>query len=120
MRKRELLYSLSKKDFKVQTFKSGGPGGQHQNKTNSGVRIIHTDSGAVGESREQKSQHANKKIAFKRLIEHSKFKIWNVRKCNEIIDGKTIDEIVKELMNERNLKFEIISEDGKWEEWNEA
>jgi protein subunit release factor B len=37
--KKEKLFSITKKDFKIQTFRSGGKGGQHQNKTNSGVAI---------------------------------------------------------------------------------
>jgi protein subunit release factor B len=72
---KELLFSVTKKDLIVQTFKAGGKGGQHQNKTDSGVRIIHKKSGAVEESRNERSQYQNKKIAFKRLTESSKFKI---------------------------------------------
>lgn len=118
--KKELLYSLSKKDFKVQTFKSGGPGGQHQNKTDSGVRIIHKESGAIGECRNTRSQSQNKKIAFKRLVDSSKFKLWNNKKCNEIITGKKIEQVVDELMNQENLKVEVINEKGKWEEYSES
>jgi peptide chain release factor 2 len=47
----------------VQTFASGGPGGQHQNKTQSGVRIIHP-SGVRAESRAGRSQHKNYDIAL--------------------------------------------------------
>ncbi len=113
-KKKELLYSLTKKDFKMQTFRSGGPGGQNQNKRNSGVRIIHQDSGAVGESRQHKSQFQNKKAALKRLVEHSKFVLWNNVKCHEIRTGKTLKKRVEEMMEEKNLKIEIF-EDGKWE-----
>ena len=49
MTTREKLFSI--KDFEVQTFRSGGPGGQNQNKRNTGVRIIHKSSGAKEESR---------------------------------------------------------------------
>jgi len=69
------LFTLNKKDFEIQTFRSGGSGGQHQNKTNTGVRIIHKKSGAVGESREHKSQLQNKKAAFTRLTKTDKFKL---------------------------------------------
>jgi len=72
---REKLFSLTKKDFVIQTFKSGGPGGQHQNKTDSGVRIHHKESGAVGESRDGKSQHQNKRKALERLINSPKFEL---------------------------------------------
>ena len=90
--KKELLYSITKKDLTVQTFRAGGPGGQNQNKRETGVRIIHRDSGAVGESREERSQLQNKRTAFKRLIEHPKFKLWNARVCYEIMSGKTMEQ----------------------------
>ncbi len=114
-KKKELLYSLTKKDFKLQTFRSGGPGGQHQNKRNTGVRIIHPDSGAVGESREHKSQLQNRKAAFKRLVEHANFILWNNMKCHEIASGKTLEKRVDEMMQEKHLRFEIM-ENGKWKE----
>jgi peptide chain release factor 2 len=45
-------------DYEMQTFCSGGPGGQHQNKTQSGVRLVHK-SGVRAESRTERSQHKN-------------------------------------------------------------
>jgi peptide chain release factor 1 len=64
---RELIFSARKKDFRVDTFRSGGPGGQNQNKLETGVRITHIETGLSCESREHKSQHMNKVAAFKRL-----------------------------------------------------
>lgn len=64
---KELLFSASKKDFRIDVFRSGGPGGQHQNKTNSGVRITHIESGLACECREFRHQHQNKKHAFEKL-----------------------------------------------------
>src|SRR6202045_4287885 len=46
-------------DLKRDTFRSGGPGGQHQNKTESGVRYTHVPSGIAAESRSERSQHKN-------------------------------------------------------------
>jgi peptide chain release factor 2 len=46
-------------DLERQTFRSGGPGGQHQNKTESGVRYIHIPTGIFAESRSERSQHKN-------------------------------------------------------------
>ena len=66
---RELLFSWTRKDFRVDTFCSGGPGGQHQNKTATGVRITHLESGPASESRVHKSQGQNKKAAFLKLAE---------------------------------------------------
>jgi peptide chain release factor 2 len=46
-------------DLIRQTFRSGGPGGQHQNKTESGVRYIHKPTGVAAESRSERSQVKN-------------------------------------------------------------
>ncbi len=54
-------------DLERQTFRSGGPGGQHQNKTESGVRFIHKPTGIAAESRTERSQHKNADNAMKLL-----------------------------------------------------
>jgi len=51
----------------VETFRSGGPGGQHQNVTDSGVRLRHRDSGLVVTSRARRSQYLNKQECLRRL-----------------------------------------------------
>lgn len=56
-------------ECEVQTFRSGGPGGQHQNTTESGVRLVHLPSGVRVESRSERSQHRNRRIALERLRE---------------------------------------------------
>lgn len=73
---KELILSVTIHDCEVQTFRSGGPGGQHQNKTESGVRVIHHPSGARGESRELRSQHQNKRSAFIKMTNTKEFKTW--------------------------------------------
>src|SRR5260370_29555541 len=75
-KKRELLFSVTLKDCDVQHFRSGGKGGQNQNKRDTGTRIIHRDSGAVGEARDERSQLQNKKLAWRRMTQHPKFKVW--------------------------------------------
>ena len=57
---------VNESELIMQTFCSGGPGGQHQNKTQSGVRIIHK-SGVRAESRTERSQHKNYDNALKLL-----------------------------------------------------
>ena len=52
---------------RVETFRSGGKGGQHQNRTDSGVRLIHLPTGVVTLSRRERSQHQNKGLALARL-----------------------------------------------------
>jgi protein subunit release factor B len=52
---------------RIETFRSGGKGGQHQNKTESGVRLIHLPTGTKSTSRSERSQHRNKTLALERL-----------------------------------------------------
>jgi len=109
---REILFSLTKKDFIRQTFRAGGKGGQHQNKTDSAVRITHKESGAVGVSRDERSQHANQKIAFGRLMDSKEFKIWHRIKSAEMFGTrKTKAQIIQEVeesMVPKNLKVECL------------
>jgi ribosome-associated protein len=57
------------RECEVETFRSSGPGGQHVNKTESGVRLRHTPSGVVVTSRAERSQHRNKALCLKKLRE---------------------------------------------------
>jgi peptide chain release factor len=54
-------------DVHFETLRAGGPGGQHQNKTESAVRAVHAPTGLVVVAREGRSQHRNKAIALERL-----------------------------------------------------
>jgi peptide chain release factor 2 len=54
-------------ELKRDTFRSGGPGGQHQNKTESGVRYTHLPTGIAAESRSERSQHKNDAMAMSLL-----------------------------------------------------
>lgn len=84
MSERKLVLSVTIADCEVQTFRAGGPGGQHQNKTSSGVRVIHHPSLARGESREERSQLQNKKAAFRRMIDSEKFQVWMKRQLGQM------------------------------------
>jgi protein subunit release factor B len=72
---REKILSVTLKDCDVQTKRGSGKGGQHRNKRDTAVRIVHRASGAVGESQEQRSQLQNKQTAFRRMAETKEFKV---------------------------------------------
>ena len=57
------------RECEVDTFRSGGPGGQHVNKVETGVRLTHTPSGIVVSCREERSQHRNKSACLRKLRE---------------------------------------------------
>jgi peptide chain release factor len=61
--------ALDPADIRFEAFRAGGPGGQHQNTTDSAVRAVHRPSGLSVVVRDQRSQHRNKAIALERLAE---------------------------------------------------
>lgn len=56
-------------ECRVETFRAGGPGGQHQNKAETGVRLTHLPTGTTVTARESRSQHRNRRTALARLRE---------------------------------------------------
>lgn len=107
----ELAFSVTLDDCEVQTFRSGGKGGQHQNKTESGVRIIHRESGARGESRDHRSQYQNKREAFKRMVETQVFKNYLNMRLYGI--GRAEAEVARMMEREQDFRVEK-RESGKW------
>jgi len=116
--KGEKIHSLTKKDFIIQPFKASGPGGQKKNKTSSAIRIIHPESGARAEGKEERSQTANKHNALKRLLETKEFKNWHRKKVAEILYGKAeIEKRLEEMTKPEHFKVEVKDpETGKWVE----
>jgi peptide chain release factor 2 len=76
-------------DLKRDTFRSGGPGGQHQNKTESGVRYTHLPTGIAAESRSERSQHKNDDMAMK-LLKAKLYRIEEQKRKAEV--EKAYDE----------------------------
>lgn len=109
---KKLILSVSIHDCEVQTFRSGGKGGQNQNKRDTGVRVIHHPSGARGESREERSQLQNKRTAFVRMANSKEFRVWlKVATGREAL----IEESVRKSMAPENIKTEI-KDSGRWTE----
>jgi ribosome-associated protein len=57
------------KEVVMSFVRAGGPGGQHRNKVESGVRLFHPPSGITVTATERRSQHQNRELAFERLAE---------------------------------------------------
>lgn len=114
-KQKELLFSVTKKDFSITWFSGTGAGGQYRNKHQNCCRIIHSESGAMGTGQSQRDRVANQKEAFMNCVNSVEFRVWLNKKIFDMDYSETIDELVDKAMKPKNIKVEVFK-NGEWED----
>lgn len=108
---RTKLFSVGIDDCRVDTFTVGGHGGAGKDTSNTGVRVTHEPSGAVGKSTESRRQSVNKRTAFHRMGETTAFRAWARLKAAGF---QSIDAWVEDTLKPGNIRVEVMDENGAW------
>ena len=97
-RPRQRPYSIERdvleREVVIEAFRSGGPGGQHRNVTDSAVRLRHLPSGVRVTAADSRSQARNKDTAFARLIER-------LRALNRVRKPRVPTKVTKSVVERR-------------------
>jgi len=115
-KKKEKLFSVTLKDCDVQPYRGSGAGGQKRNKTSSAIRLVHRESGAVGQCENFREQTKNKAEAFRRMAATQEFKTWiRIASARATGELRKIEKQIEEEM-QNNVKTEGKDENGRWVE----
>lgn len=112
---RQLLFSITKKDFEITYFSGTGAGGQYRNKHQNCVRLFHPESGVRVTGQSHRERLSNLSEAFHNFVNHPKFKVWHKRRALEVMEGRRIEDKVDEMMSrDGDFVVESRDENGNW------
>lgn len=112
MSERRLVLSVTAKDCREDRFRGSGAGGQHRNKTETGIRWTHEPSGAIGQSCDERSQHQNRRTAWRRMTETKEFQLWLKKTLGQddaasAESERRVRNQVERDLSETNLRWEF-------------
>lgn len=101
-------YNFSSDELEITSCRSSGAGGQHINKTESSIKIVHLPTGIVGISQDERSQFQNKQKALERLKE--KVNVFLESKKEEVISTQKKQQLklIKKIVKVYNINTHLI------------
>lgn len=116
---RTKLFSVGIGDCRVDHFTVGGHGGSGKDTSNTGCRVTHLPSGAVGKATDTRSGSKNRALAFRRMAESKAFQSWANLEAARLSGTPSIESQVEDAMRPENLKIETRTAQG-WATYDDS